>query len=44
MGFRHNSIEEIFVAHGDDETEVEYESLQVTGLGATLTSKTLKKG
>ena len=42
MEYRHYSMEVIFMAHGDDETEVELESLWETGVGLNLIIKTLK--
>ena len=43
MDYRHYSTEEIFMAHDDDETEMESESLWETGVGGTSIIKTLKK-
>ena len=33
MDCRHSSIKKIFVAHGDEDMEVELESLRDTGVG-----------
>ena len=43
MDYIHYSTEEIFMAHGDDETEVESGILWETGLGGTSIMKTLKR-
>ena len=43
MDYRHYSIEEISMAHVDNETEVESESLRETGVGGASMMKTLKR-
>ena len=43
MGYSHYSTEEIFVAHGDDEIEVEPEILRETGVGGTSMMKNTKR-
>ena len=43
MDYIHYIIEEIFVARGDDETEVELESLWETVVRGDSMMKTLKK-
>ena len=44
MGYSHYSTEEIFVAHGDDEIEVEPEILRETGVGGDFNDEKHKKG